>query len=363
MKIRKVLEDFEAYGWETPTREIAAEVGLRPEEIVRLDTNTSPYRPDAALRTLARLLPKVAVNDYPDTSYHGLAEGISRYTGKGLDRLVVTNGADEGLDITTKVFVDQGDEVIIPTPTYSMYRIGAQLMGAKVKSVLRGPDFELQADKVLEAVGSRTSLIFLCNPNNPTGNYSPVEEVERIVRESGVGVLLDEAYFEMCGKTAIDLTDKYENLIVCRTMSKAFSMAGVRVGYLVAKAGMVEVLNKVRPPNSLSVLSVILGEAGFAHLDEMRRHVRATVRERGRLFAELRKMKGRLTAFPSETNFILIRPEEAKADAVQRALMRKGLVLRNLSKVRGAENCLRCTVGSAETNRRLVTELREILGA
>jgi len=361
MKIRKVLREFEAYGWETPTREIAAEVGLNPEEIVRLDTNTSPYRPTAALRRLASVLPETRVNDYPDTSYHGLAEGLSKYTGKGLERIVVTNGADEGLDIVTKVFLDQDDEVIIPTPTYSMYRIGAQLMGARVRAVPRRGDFGLDVEAVLEAVGPRTKLVFLCNPNNPTGNFSPLAEVERIAKESGVAVLVDEAYYEMCGKTAIDLTDIYENVIVCRTMSKAFSMAGVRVGYVVAKAETVAEMNKVRPPNSLSVLSVILGEAGLANLGEMRKNVRATVRERQSLFRRLSEMKDSIVAYPSETNFIMFKPRNAKADDVQRRLMERGLVLRNLSRVRGAENCLRTTVGTAQTNLRLISELKKVL--
>ena len=361
MKTREVLKDFEAYGWETPTREIAEKVGLKPDRIVRLDTNTSPYRPAAAMRQLERVLPQTRVNDYPDTSYHGLAEGLSRYIGKGMERIVVTNGADEGLDIVTKVFLDRDDEVIIPTPTYSMYRIGAQLMGAKVRAVPRRENFQLDVEKVLEAVGPRTRLVFLCNPNNPTGNFSPLDDLERIARESGVAVLVDEAYFEMCGKTAIDLTDRYENVIICRTMSKAFSMAGVRVGYLVAKRETVETMNKVRPPNSLSVISVILGEAGLAHLGEMRKNVRATVRDRQSLFEGLNAVKGRVTAFPSETNFILFRVEGTDADGVHQKLMERGLVLRNLSHVRGAENCLRTTVGTAQTNRRLLAELRKVL--
>jgi histidinol-phosphate aminotransferase len=361
MKTRRVLDGFEAYGWETPTREIAAEVGLKPQQVVRLDTNTSQYQPVAAMRKLASVLREIRVNDYPDTSYHGLAEGLSRYIGKGLERIVVTNGADEGLDIVAKVFIDQDDEVVIPTPTYSMYRIGAQLMGAKVKQIPRRADFGLDVEKVLEAVGPRTKVIYLCNPNNPTGNFSPVADVERIAKESGAAVVVDEAYFEMCGKTAIDLTDRYENIIVCRSMSKAFSMAGVRVGYLVAKEETVAQLSKVRPPNSLSVLSVILGGAGLANLGEMRKNVRATVRERQSLFKRLTEMNESLTPFPSEANFILFKLRHARAGDVHRRLMERGLVLRNLSHVRGVENCLRTTVGTPQTNRRLLAELKRAL--
>src|SRR5580698_7761103 len=141
MKIRELFSGFEEYGWETPSEEIAAKVGLPVEEIVRLDTNTSPFRPERALEDLANALGTIEVNQYPDTSYLSLREDLSGYTGKGLDRFVITNGADEGLDIITKVFLDPGDEVIVPTPTYSMYRITSSIMGARVVAVPRRRDF------------------------------------------------------------------------------------------------------------------------------------------------------------------------------------------------------------------------------
>ena len=357
MKIRKALQGFEAYGWETPTYEIAEKTGLRPEQIVRLDTNTSPFRPVAALSDLAKELKKAEVNQYPDTSYHALLEGISAYTGKGMERFVVTNGADEGLDLITKVLLDPGDEVIIPTPTYPMYRITSQIMGATVRAVSRRPDYSLDVEAMLSVVGRRTKAIFLCNPNNPTGNFSPEKEVEELAKRSGVAVAVDEAYFEYCGRSAIDITDRLDNVIVCRTMSKAFSLAGARLGYLAARKDTVEKLNLVRPPNSLSVISLMLGQTALAHLGEMRKHVGSTIRERGRLSEGLSAIRG-IHPFPSATNFILFRVSSADADRVHQKLMKKGLVLRNMSKVGGVEGCLRTTVGTPEVNERLLAELR-----
>lgn len=356
MKIRKALQGFDAYGWETPTYEIAEREGLRPEQVVRLDTNTSPFKPEAALSDLVKELKKAEVNQYPDTSYHALLEGISGYTGKGMERFVVTNGADEGLDLITKILLDPGDEVIIPTPTYPMYRITSQIMGATVRTVSRRPDYGLDLDAMLSAVGKRTKAIFLCNPNNPTGNFSPEEEVEELAKSSGVAVAVDEAYFEYCGRSAIDITDRLDNVIVCRTMSKAFSLAGARLGYLAARKDTVEELNLVRPPNSLSVISLILGQSALARLDEMRKHVRSTIKERERLFEGLRAIEG-IRPFPSVANFILFRVKSADAEKVHAKLMKKGLVLRNLSKVKGVEGCLRTTVGTPDVNKRLLAEL------
>ncbi len=362
MKVRKALEGFDAYGWETPTYEIAEKTGLKPEQIVRLDTNTSPFRPEAALSDLAKELKKAEVNQYPDTSYHALLEGISAYTGKGMERFVVTNGADEGLDLITKILLDPGDEVIIPTPTYPMYRITSQIMGATVRPVKRRADYSLDVDAMLSAVGRRTKAIFLCNPNNPTGNFSPEQEVEELAKRSGVAVAVDEAYFEYCGRSAIDITDRLENVIVCRTMSKAFSLAGARLGYLAAKKETVDTLNLVRPPNSLSVISLMLGQVAFARLEEMRRHVESTIKERARLFERLSEISG-IHPFPSVANFILFRVESADPDKVHARLMKKGLVLRNMSKVGGVEGCLRTTVGTPEVDRRLLTELEIAVAA
>jgi histidinol-phosphate aminotransferase len=360
MKIRKALESFEAYGWETPTYEIAEKTGLKVGDIVRLDTNTSPFKPKLALSALARKLKQADVNEYPDTSYHALRQALSAYTGKDLERFVVTNGADEGLDIITKVLLDPEDEVVIPTPTYTMYRIVSQIMGAKVKVVERNSDFSLDLESMLGAVGKRTKIIFLCNPNNPTGNFSPEKEVETLAKESGAVVAVDEAYFEYCGRSAIDITDRLDNVVVCRTLSKAFSLAGARLGYLAAKRETVDKLNLVRPPNSLSVISLMLGQTALTRLGEMKKHVGATVKERARLLDGLRGIAG-VEPYPSVTNFILFRVKRGDAGKVHTKLMQKGLVLRNLSQVRGVENCLRTTVGTPEVNDRLLVELDRLL--
>ena len=356
MKVRRLFRTFEEYGWETPSWEIAAKYGLDVGAVVRLDTNASPHRPDRALNALKKALDGMDVNQYPDTSYLALREGLARYTGKDVGRFVVTNGADEGLDITAKVFLDPGDEVIVPTPTYSMYRIISSIMGASVVYVPRKKDFSLDTEAMLAAVTKRTKAIFLCNPNNPTANATPIREIEQLARRTELAISVDEAYFEYCGETALDLTDRLENVIVCRTLSKAFSMAGVRVGYLVAREDTVKTLNMVRPPNSLSIPSLFLGEYALAHLSEMRSAVRAIVRERELLTRRLASIKG-IEPYPSETNFILFKVVGRNPDKVHERMMRKGLVLRNLSHVRGIENCLRTSVSTPQINARLVDEL------
>ncbi len=362
MRIRRAFDSFDAYGWETPTHEIAHKVGLKEEEVVRLDTNTSPFPPLAELKQLSKEALRLEVNQYPDTTYLGIREGLAAYCGVDVDRFVVTNGADEGLDIVSKVLLDNGDDVLVPVPTYSMFRIVSQVMGARMRYVRRDPeDFSIGADAVLGAVTPKTKLIFLCNPNSPTGNPMPLPEVERIAREAKAAVAVDEAYYEFWGKTALGLTARYDNLVVCRTFSKAFSMAGVRVGYLVAMRGTVEQLNLVRPPNSLSVISIMLAEAALRNLSEMRRNVRRIVGERERVFKALKGIPT-VTPFPSETNFILFRVEGGAvlAGRLQAALMRRGFVLRSYSKPSGIGDCLRLTISTATVNDRFMSALRQV---
>ena len=361
MRIRRIFDGFEAYGWETPSHEIAEKVGLKTEQIVRLDTNTSPFAPVAELKLLSKAARRSEVNQYPDTTYLDLRKGLSAYCGVGVDRFVVTNGADEGLDIIGKTLLDNGDDVVVPVPTYAMFRVVSEVMGARMRYVRRDPeDFSVGADDVLSAATPRTKLIFLCNPNSPTGNPMPVSEVEKIAKEAKAAVAVDEAYFEFWGKTAMGLTEKYDNLVVCRTFSKAFSMAGVRVGYLVAKRETADQLNLVRPPNSLTVISLMLAEAALRNLGEMRGNVKKIVGERKRVFKALQN-EDTVTAFPSETNFILFRigGGVVQAGKLHQALMRKGFVLRSYSKAGGIGDCLRLTIGTRDVNDRFLIALRE----
>ena len=276
-----------------------------------------------------------------------------------MDRFVVTNGADEGLDIICKTLLDNGDEVVMPVPTYSMFRVASEVMGARMVYVKRDSgDFSIGADDVLAALTPRTKLIFLCNPNSPTGNPTPISEVEKIAREAKVAVAVDEAYFEFWGETAMDLTERYDNLVVCRTFSKAFSMAGVRVGYLVARRETVDQLNLVRPPNSLTVASLVLAEDALRNLGEMRGNVRRIVSERKRVFKAI-EGTGSVRAYPGQTNFILLRVRggTAGAAALHEALMRKGFVLRSYSKASGIGDCLRLTIGTKDQNDRFLAAL------
>jgi histidinol-phosphate aminotransferase len=361
LRFRKVLEGFEPYEWETPSGDIAVKLGLTVEQIVRFDTNASPKVPSRWLRDIAVRLDELGVNDYPDTSYLNLRVALSKYVNVPVDWITVTNGSDEGLDLLVKTFIDVGSKAVVSAPTYSFYKTVVQTVGGDIVSVPRLNDFSDDVESLLKAIEREdTRIVFLCSPNNPTGNSSKREDVIRLLEEAtDVAVVVDEAYSEFSGKTLIDLTDRYDNLIVLRTFSKAFALAGARVGYTVASKSTIDLINKVRPPNSLNVISLALAELAANDLDTMKSIVEATVQERDRCRETIEQLKG-IYVYSSETNFLLLRFEKLNPNKVHEELMKRGLIVRNVSKTTGLEKCLRFSVRLPEQNDRLLTALAEI---
>ncbi|MBI2183392.1 MAG: histidinol-phosphate transaminase [Thaumarchaeota archaeon] len=361
MRIRDVIKTIEPYQWEPSSEMIAAEQGLKLEKVVRFDTSTSPFIPSKWLSSVSENIETSAVNDYPDTSYSRLVRLLSSYVGKPKDHIVPTNGSDEALDLVGKLLLDKGSELLVSAPTYSLYSIIGQVMGSRIVPVPRKKGFVDDCDRLLDTVSEKTRLILLCSPNNPTGNTVSEDTLIRLLEETGCAVAVDEAYYEFCGKTFVDLTDRYENLIVIRTMSKAFGLAGARVGYIVAHRETTDNINKIRPPNSLSVISLMLAETALRDLNTVRRNTRVMVDEKERCFRVLKKLGG-LTVYPSEANFLLVRFKHPDGNTAYRKLLAKGFVTRNFSNAPMLKNCLRIGMRLPEQNDALLKAIAGIVG-
>jgi len=359
MRFRVLLHSFKEYAWEPSDEEIAFSVGLDVSRIRRFDLNTSPYTPTHWLRKLASELEFVAVNRYPDTSYRALRKRLSKYMGVSEECFVIANGGDEAFDIISKAFLDAGSEVVISSPSYSMFRIVSELMGARVVYVQRKEGFADDVDSLIKAVNDKTRLIFLCNPNNPTGNAVERSDLLRILNECDVGVVVDEAYQEYGGESFVKLTESYSNLMVVRTFSKAFGLAGARLGYIVACRETTRLLNKVRPPNSVDVITLKLAEFALEDVEWVRLRVRETLAERDRLISEISRLRG-VKVYPSVANFFLIEFLERDRDEVYNELLKRGFVLRRLEDPT-LRRCLRISVGLPEDNDALLEALRGVL--
>ena len=343
---RAAISRMHPYEWEPPSASIARQAGVPEDQVVRFDTNTFPW-PGARLDALR----PEPLNEYPDTSYASLTEAIAQYVDVPTDRITVGAGADEILDLIAKSYIDDSARVIVSHPTYPMFRILTEMAGGSIDEV-RAIDLHLDRSKFLEQTrGAR--LTWLCNPNNPTGELLPLDFVEEVAVATDGVLVVDEAYFETSGVTALPLIERLPSVVVVRTLSKAFGLAGVRVGYALAGAAISDALRKVRPPGSISVVSAALGAQAMSDISGMRQRVQQVIAERARLHRGLQALD--LEARDSAANFLLVQTGRSAAPA----LLKKGLVVRTFPATSLLAEYIRVTVRRPEENDRLIAALAE----
>lgn len=354
-----------AYSWEATNDEVARRYGVPVERIARFDLNTFPAPPEFVAGVLAAGQFELSLSEYPPADYARLiAVAAARY-GVATDEILVGAGADEVLDDIVKALLRPGDRAILPIPTYAMYRVLTEQRGAQVVAVPRqgreaGWALDLEATR---AAAADTALVWLCSPNNPTALAEPDGTIEALLdgmthdataagRPAPV-VVLDEAYAEFVGPSLAPLRASYPNLISIRTVSKAYALAGLRVGFAVANAELIARLNPYRPPGSVSIISVTVATAALADDQVLATNLKRTEQERVRLRAALAELGWSVGA--SVTNFVLVEfgtPE--RAEAVAEGLLRTGLVPRTFPSGHPCASALRLTVRDPEQNDRLI---------
>ncbi|MDD1732353.1 MAG: histidinol-phosphate transaminase [Methanothrix sp.] len=324
--------------------EISRRYGLRPADIVKLGSNENPYGPSSAAK---KALATVAMERYPEPEE--LLAGLSAYTGFPEDMILIGAGMDGVMDTLSRIFLDPGDSTFIPTPTFSYYEILTIMASARPVFSARGPKHELA-----EAVPARTKMAFLCSPNNPTGNVIGEQQLRAILESTDAIVFLDEAYVEFAEGSLIHLVKEYDNLIVGRTLSKAFGLAGMRLGYALAPHWIAGQYRRAAPPfYGISSASAAAGAAALSDLPFMRRSVKKILSERQRLEKEI-------GCGASQANFLYLRTEMPSDQFVERFLSR-GIIIRDCRSFRGAgEHGVRVTIGTPEENQRFLSAYREI---
>ena len=357
--------DPASYSWEATDEEVATRYGIPIAEVVRFDLNTSPNPPRLLGDLLRAGVFETRLSEYPPGDYRRLVEAAAATYGVGIDEVVPGAGADEVLEMCVKAFLPAGASAVIPIPSYAMYRVVTEQRGGTVVAVPRlGPEQGFTMDiPAMRAAARRSSLVWVCNPNNPTGQLEPEGAIEALLggiladaeadgREQAV-VVVDEAYAEFSGVSAIPLRGRYPNLVVVRTASKAYALAGLRVGFAVAAPATLDRVALYRPPGSIGTISVTVVTEALRDGEEMRENVARVERERDRV-AEGLRAAGWLP-YPSVTNFILASlgtPERAAAAA--QALMVLGLVPRTFGDGHPLRHCLRITIRDTGENDRLL---------
>jgi histidinol-phosphate aminotransferase len=353
------------YSWEATDEEVAARYGMDPATIVRFDLNTSPTPPTLVTRLLEAGRFEAPLSEYPPTDYRRLVDAAAARYGVTRAEILVGAGADEILDIVAKVFIPAGGRAVVPTPTYAMYRVLTEQRGASVVTVPRlGPEAGFALDLERTRVAARdAAVVWLCSPNNPTALAEPDGSIAVLLdglagdaatsgRAAPV-VVLDEAYAEFVGSSLLTLRDAYPNLIVVRTASKAYALAGLRVGFAVARPEVIARMNPYRPPGSVSTISVTLVTEALRDPTVLAANLERVARERVRLSDALRAAGW--SVGPSVTNFLLIDfGSSERAAAVAETLLSRGLVPRTFGAGHPLADHLRLTVRDPDENDRLI---------
>lgn len=326
---------------------------------IKLDANENPYplAPEV-LAEVCRRLSGESFNRYPDPLATALRGKLAEYTGLAPENILAGNGSDE-LILNLFLAFGSGGRIIITPPTFAMYEIHARIAGAVPVMVARREDFSLDLPALIrEAQNPATRITVICSPNNPTGNIVPREVVEAVVAATGGLVLLDEAYAEFAGESYCDLINRCPRLVVLRTFSKAFGLAGLRVGYLLADPAVITALLRVKQPFNLNSFSQLVAVTVLEYLPLFERRVGEIVASREELYRRLKAVRG-VEVFPSRANFILFRTP-LPAQKVYEGLLARRVLIRNVAGP-GLEQCLRVTVGRPAENEAFVEALKEVV--
>ncbi|NJD27631.1 MAG: aminotransferase class I/II-fold pyridoxal phosphate-dependent enzyme [Chloroflexi bacterium] len=362
-----------SYAWEATNEAIAERYGVPIERVARFDTNTAPAPPEIVHQILAAGRFVVPVSEYPPGDYGELVRAAAARYGVGTDEILVGAGADEILDLVTKAFLPPGGSAVVPTPTYPMFGVLTDQRPAHLVRVpRRGADeaFAVDANAVRDA--ARTAdLVWLCSPNNPTGRAERTGVIDDLLETIAADaerdhrpaptVVVDEAYAEFNALSNLELRTAYPRLVLVRTMSKAYGIAGLRVGFAVAQPDVIGLMAPYRPPGSVSVASVTVATRLLQEPGLVSANVARTIAERARL-SEALAAEG-WAVQPSETNFLLVSfASRERAGEVADGLLQRGLVPRTFGSDHPLSNCLRVTVRNVEQDDRLIEAAREIGG-
>ena len=313
-------------------------------------------------REVEREVRKVALNRYPDPLANDLRDMIAEANGLDRDQVLMGNGGDELLFGMALAWGGPGRAYLDMPPTFSVYAYNARLTNTEVVSVPRKADFSIDEPAVLDCLRAGSiDYTIVTSPNNPTGNLVGADFVRSMLESTDALVMVDEAYFEFSRFTMRPLLDSYENLVILRTFSKAFSLAGVRMGYLLGSESVLREFKKVRQPYSVDAVSQAIARVVFANRAEFERGIDQIIEQRAVMEEELRRLPG-LSVFPSDSNYVLFRLDEGiDAGRVWQRLLDEGILVRDFSRTKYLENCLRASVGTPEENERFVTALAKML--
>jgi histidinol-phosphate aminotransferase len=299
-------------------------------------------------------------NRYPDPHQKKLKEKIGEIKGVETNQIFLGNGSDEPIDLLIRAFCEPGrDNVLIPQPTYGMYTVSAEVNAVTIRTIPLTYDFDIDVDLTKKTWDDRTKLLFLCSPNNPSGNLLDFDKVQMLLKEFPGIVIVDEAYIDFTNYDGfVPLLNNFPNLVILQTLSKAWGLASLRLGMCFASKDIIAVLNKIKPPYNINGITQQIVLKSLEEIEQKNKWVAEIIDARGFVENELLKIPAVQIVYPSQANFLLIKITNAKS--VYESLILKGIVLRDRSNVLLCGDCLRITIGTSEENKLLISELSNL---
>lgn len=315
------------------------------QKMIYLDANENPF--------------ENGVNRYPDPQQQDLKALLASKKGVKAENILIGNGSDEVLDLLFRAFCEPNkDNIITLPPTYGMYGVLADINAIENKKIILKTNFQPDVEAILNEVTKETKLIFLCSPNNPTGNSFTDEAIKSLLESFNGLVIIDEAYIDFSEKESwLQRLEEYPNLIVTQTLSKAYAMAGLRVGILYASKAIISILNKIKPPYNINELSQQKAKE-LLRLNKTNIQIKELIFERNRVAKVLTEIPFVLKVYPSNANFILFKVDNAVKRYNQ--LLNKGIVIRNRTSEPLCDNCLRITIGTSDENEKVISILKKL---
>lgn len=345
--IRKDLKDFKPYHSQSK------------EFKYKLDANESPYNlpNNVLINFINYLMNQENLNVYPDTDSIALRTEIAKFYSVEIENIVCGVGSDQIIDYITKVFLEVGEKIAILKPTFSMYEQSAKLNHGDVHVINLDDEFKTDINKVIHEVNENNiKILFLCTPNNPTGNSFTIEGMNRIIKQTNCIIVIDEAYAEFSDDTMIPFIEKHDNIIILRTFSKAYGLAGARVGYAIGSERIINAINIVKAPYNLSTLSEVLAVEVLKNSDEYKKRITYIIEAKNKLFIELSEINW-LKVYESDANFLLVDSKKK----ISEYLEENGILVRVISQNENPliKERIRISIGMEYENEKIVTLLKD----
>ena len=362
MKPRAIVSEMDSYVPGKSQDEIASEFNLNKDDIIKLGSNENPFGPSAkAIEAIGKECKNI--NRYPESVLNELQQELANYSGVKQSQVIIGgDGADEIIDVLAKTFIDEGDEFIVPLPSYMYYEYLLQQYGARpVYAKWNLEENKLDTDSILNSINDKTKMIFLCTPNNPTGTLIDEKDIRDIASGNpDVLIVVDEAYFEYAEVTNKDLINEFDNIFIIRTMSKVMGLAGMRMGYGLACSEIIEYMHRIKPVFSLTRLSYVAALNTLRDKNYIETSIEKGIESREYLYNELSKIDS-LNVFPSKSNFMLIGIKDTGFKFAFE-LMKKGVIVRDCTSFKGLdEYWIRISICTLEEDKKFIDIVKEVL--